>query len=296
MSIIFDIAANQICGARPYQEDAFLFSRLAVAGEELERSLLVLADGAGGHAAGSLAARNTVLAFNQAFISAGELEDEDLPQVMRHALDRANESIAQEVARSPDLEGMGCTLVAATLVNSGVRWVSVGDSNLCVVRDGILLKLNEDHSYGGIIDMLQAEGRAVKADPNLKRNMLVSAMGGFEIARVDCPAQPVTLKHGDCVILSSDGLNTVADDTIADIVSTCTSAYECTRTLLHRIEQLNYSRQDNATVVVAYVRDPDAPLDGNIAPADMRDTQSDLVLSEADTAPVPQGGDVAFED
>lgn len=53
--LIFDIAGAQIDGARDYQEDAFLITRLSSSSGERSASLVIVADGMGGHAAGNVA-------------------------------------------------------------------------------------------------------------------------------------------------------------------------------------------------------------------------------------------------
>ena len=57
MELIFEISGDQSDGARDYQEDAFLITYLddEQGGDGKSSSLLVIADGMGGHAAGNIA-------------------------------------------------------------------------------------------------------------------------------------------------------------------------------------------------------------------------------------------------
>lgn len=59
----FDISGAQIDGARDYQEDAFLITHL---GEAEGGSLVIVADGMGGHAAGNVASNMAVQTSKQA--------------------------------------------------------------------------------------------------------------------------------------------------------------------------------------------------------------------------------------
>ena len=57
MDLYFEIAGDQIDGARDYQEDAFLTTYMGEEGKESKSSaLVIMADGMGGHAAGNMPA------------------------------------------------------------------------------------------------------------------------------------------------------------------------------------------------------------------------------------------------
>ena len=55
MSVEFEIASDQIDGARDYQEDAYMISQLGDTESGESCALVVMADGMGGHAAGNVA-------------------------------------------------------------------------------------------------------------------------------------------------------------------------------------------------------------------------------------------------
>ena len=80
----FDIAGAQIDGARDYQEDAFLISRVGESADSRGAALLIVADGMGGHAAGNVASNMAVQTFNK-FITA-RYPSEDLARTMREAV------------------------------------------------------------------------------------------------------------------------------------------------------------------------------------------------------------------
>ncbi len=267
MELVFEISGDQIDGARDYQEDAFLVSYLDDdgGGDGKSSALVIMADGMGGHAAGNIASNLVVSTFNKTFT--GGFGNDSPPELLRVALAKANGALAESIRETPALDGMGCTMVTAVFTKGKVYWVSVGDSHLYLVRDRQLFKKNEDHSYGGYLDRMRAEGVDVEAEAGLSRNMLMSAMTGDEIAELDCPDEGLRLLPGDRIIVCSDGLDTLSPGVIIQTCAWSPTAKECVGALLKAVEEANKPRQDNTTVVVidvaervaAPVAAPEAP-------------------------------------
>ena len=67
MKVEYDIASDQIDGARDYQEDAYMVNQLGEAENGELCSLIIMADGMGGHAAGNVASNMVVATFNKSF-------------------------------------------------------------------------------------------------------------------------------------------------------------------------------------------------------------------------------------
>ena len=250
----FDIAGAQIDGARDYQEDAFLISRVGESADSRGAALLIVADGMGGHAAGNVASNMAVQTFNK-FITA-RYPSEDLARTMREAVRQANLSITETVRETVALKGMGCTLVAALVDEETLRWISVGDSHLYLARDGELKKLNADHSYGGFLDRMAAAGKPVEPEPGFSRNMLMSALTGEDIAEVDCPEFGLELQAGDRLVVASDGLDTLSARKVLELLATSATARECSDNLLKAVQDAGLPRQDNTTSVVVFVDEP----------------------------------------
>jgi len=249
--LTFDIAGAQIDGARDYQEDAFLITRLSDATGSRSASLLIVADGMGGHAAGNVASNMATQTFNKHLTS--HFPASNMSTVLRDAVLQANNSIAETVRETAALKGMGCTLVATVIDDTELRWVSVGDSHLYLIRDGAVHKKNADHSYGGFLNRMAEQGKPIEPEAGFSRNMLMSALTGDEIADIDCPESSVELQAGDRVIIASDGLDTLNHGKILSSLDKCTSAKECVDALLKAVQDAKMPRQDNTTVIVALV-------------------------------------------
>jgi formylglycine-generating enzyme required for sulfatase activity/serine/threonine protein phosphatase PrpC len=244
----FDISGSQIDGARDYQEDAFLITHLGDADTDSAGSMVIVADGMGGHAAGNVASNMAVQTFNRHLSK--NFPNENISNVLYEAVLQANGSITATVSETAALKGMGCTLVACVLERGQLRWVSVGDSHLYLLRGGELVKKNADHSYGGFLDRMAEAGTPVEAEAGFSRNMLMSALTGDDIAEIDCPESALQLKRGDRVILSSDGLDTLDKQQIIDICKSQPAPKGCVDALLKAVNDAGAPRQDNTTVIV----------------------------------------------
>lgn len=178
----------------------------ASSGESGGPTVLIVADGMGGHVAGEVASR---LAVNAA--ASSELEAAD-------RVAAGNRAIREEVAREPDLEGMGTTMTLVSLDPDGTaRFGHIGDSRAYLYRDGDLAQLTEDHTVAGELASLgQIEPDEVESHP--QRHMLTRTLGLTRFVDVD--EVEVSLETGDRILLCSDGLTEMVDDArITEIIS-----------------------------------------------------------------------------
>ena len=242
-------AALQTRGARSYQEDNFgCVSDRKPEDPAITDLLLVLADGMGGHQGGAHASRVAVDSFIEGyFANNGTLADQ-----LEGGLNAGNDQIAADARDNANLRGMGCTLVGTFFSDEGVVFVSVGDSPFWRWRDGQLSRLNHDHSMASKFanqvrnDLLSPEDAARHPE----RNALRAALIGEDIAEVQFQETPIPMQTGDKFILASDGLETLTDHEIAEIVMEDRDALDIARDLIAEVEAKNRPGQDNTTVVV----------------------------------------------
>lgn len=246
-----DLATAEYIGAREQQQD------LAAAVPQEGGALLVLADGLGGHESGAEASRIVVTTFREAGTAGNFKNPNSCRQMLREVLDRANARIAEGVDPAHGHRGMASTVVAAVVDDGDLRWVSVGDSHLYLWRGGHLHKLNEDHSQAGL---MVRSGQYKPSDPEVQavKSVLVSALTGRKLEIVDLPEASFRLEPGDVLMLASDGLNTLNDEEIAQIVDEVQEkgAIKLSTTLLESVRSRRVERQDNTTVVIARVLEP----------------------------------------
>lgn len=180
-------------------------------GESTGPVVLMVADGMGGHIAGEVASR---LAVNAA-ASAVDLEPGD-------RVAAANRAIREEVARQPELEGMGTTMTLVELTREGVaRFGHVGDSRAYLYREGGLRQLTADHTVAAEMVAL-GQITPEEAEDHPRSHMILRCLGLTRFVNVD--QLDVDLADGDRLLLCTDGLNSmVSSDRIAETLENGTA-------------------------------------------------------------------------
>ncbi|PIE83592.1 MAG: serine/threonine protein phosphatase [Candidatus Contendobacter odensis] len=235
-------------GARARQEDNFGVFELPpeVGAGDL---LLILADGMGGELGG---ARASTLAINTFVEHYDAVSARSIPERLERTLFRVNENMAQEVVTDLEqLQGMGCTLLAAVFTDAGLYWISVGDSPLWLWRRGRLHRLNEDHAYRKVLarQVELGEISIEEAARHPDRNTLISAVTGGDLELVDVSREIYPLERGDQVLLASDGLLTLSEMEIAAVLEKTRSNELPCQKLLTEVAARKRPYQDNTTVL-----------------------------------------------
>ena len=253
-----DFAGRQLLGNRKTQEDSYAFSIIADADGDVEKLLVVVADGLGGHACGQKASQIAVEAFVEEFFQHKPTVDSNDAFALHESLIYANECIAKSIQDSEgELNGMGTTMLAATVSHRQLLWISVGDSPLFLYRRGTLQRLNADHSMRPFISREIAQGKlaaeALKVHPH--RNVIRSALQGDDIPLIDAPTTPFALESEDVLLFASDGLQVLEEPIITAHLaeSQNMTAPQLIREFFTAIEALNNPKQDNVTIAAVFV-------------------------------------------
>jgi PPM family protein phosphatase len=170
-------------------------------------SLYVVADGMGGHVAGEVASRVAVETILSVFEES--IHWADMAERLRSAFERANAEVHVTGNTDHQLAGMGTTVVAAVVSDTGLTLANVGDSRAYLLRDGKLDQLTRDHSWvaraveDGVLTPAQA-----RSHPD--RNVIYRNLGSNPVVEVDTFTSG--LLAGDRVLLCSDGLTDVVED------------------------------------------------------------------------------------
>ena len=194
---------------RENNEDAFLVRA---------PHLFAVADGMGGHAAGEIASRATIKAFEAATHSLRHEQGEgSISSALRQAFDKANEHVFKMAVSNEKYTGMGTTMTALYLPGDGTAYCChIGDSRLYLYRDGVLQQLTKDHTY---VANLQEKGEITEEEAFVhpQRHMLLKALGVEEEIMAD--VLHFELQGQDRLLLCSDGLSDMLRDVeIASII------------------------------------------------------------------------------
>ena len=207
-------------------------------------NLLTVADGMGGHKAGDFASSYTV----------NVLKDElkktpmDKPEeILRSVVSIANHKLIEAASRDIKLEGMGTTLVAATVVGNTLYFANVGDSRLYLINDKIR-QLSKDHSL--VEEMVRLGGiKAEEARNHPDKNIITRALGAEKTVDVDF--FDLKLEKGCTILMCSDGLsNMVEDEKIQEIISDPEADIDQKGSALLREANQNGGKDNIAVVLV----------------------------------------------
>ena len=168
-------------------------------------NLFIVADGMGGHNAGDLASRYTVETMVD-YIEGAE-EKRPIP-LLEGAVEAANRKVMEKAMTDKSLEGMGTTVVAATVRDDCLYVANVGDSRLYILDDSIH-QITRDHSLGE--EMVRAgQLNREEARNHPEKNIITRAVGVKNKIRIDF--FDVGLYPGDKFLLCTDGLTNMVED------------------------------------------------------------------------------------
>lgn len=194
-------------------------------------NLLVIADGMGGHKAGDFASRYAVESLVEAIESSAETTPE---MIFQNAIQFANQKLFEASKQDARLEGMGTTMVVATVVDRTLYFANIGDSRMYLLNKDIK-QLSKDHSF--VQEMVRLGGINVEdAKHHPDKNLITRAVGVRE--KVEMDFFEYRLKKSDMLLMCTDGLsNMVEDEEIFRIVKSSRDIVEAVETLVERANE-----------------------------------------------------------
>ena len=245
-------------------------------------TMVVVADGMGGAAAGDLASTVAITELQKAD---GHHKGAEMLEVLGGALQKANDRLAELVADDVTLDGMGTTVCGALFDGEQLGVAHIGDSRGYLRRDGELTRLTHDHSW---VQSLIDEGRITEDESHVHphRSLLLRVLNGQPISEPDL--ELVTLHEGDRIMFCSDGLcGLVADDVIGDALA----GDDLDLVLTDLVEAAHAGGGlDNITIIVSDVVEAGADEGAGTAgtvPTPPRTAARGLVLGAAVTREIP---------
>lgn len=169
-------------------------------------NLFIVADGMGGHKAGDYASRYTVETIEREIKASFE---KNPSIIIQKAIRTANKEIRKIASEDINLQGMGTTVVVATVIGRYLQVANVGDSRLYIINGSEIRQITRDHSL--VEEMVRLGGiKREEARLHPDKNIITRAIG----ARDDVEADffTVELKPADRILMCSDGLTNMVED------------------------------------------------------------------------------------
>ena len=170
--------------------------------ETIDRFVIAVADGMGGHNAGEVASSDVLnnLQFYVGDLPRG-LASGEFMDMMHDWLQSVNHIIASKGHVDPSMLEMGTTLVGIMFYNNKFYWMNCGDSRLYRLRNGELEQLSNDHSLNN--------SRGIKKHSNIITNCIGA---GIRIPYMDMIEFTDDFLPCDTYMLCTDGLNDMIND------------------------------------------------------------------------------------
>lgn len=227
-----------VAGRRPANEDAWSAHAAGAV------ACYIVADGVGGQERGAQAATTTAAAAARAFDERRAAGD-DPPAALLAAVAAANEEVYR-LAQSLGVERMGCTLVLATAGGGRLDVAHVGDARAWLLRAGRLFQLTRDHTW---VQEQVDRGTITPADAaqHELRHIVTRVLGNGPTIEAAL-SRPAAFEPGDRLLLSTDGLHDVVDETRLARLLVAGAPPEAARALVEAA--LAAGSEDNVTALV----------------------------------------------
>ena len=182
-----------------------------------ELGIFVVADGMGGHSGGEVASQMSVDCVEDVF--------KDIRLLSRSPRERIEQAYAFACQRvyekatvvSPELKGMGTTMVMSYVTSQNIYIGNVGDSRCYFFRKPHLWLLTEDHSL--VNEQIRQTNLSEEQIRSFVGKNVITRSVGFE-ATVAVDLIEKEIQEGDLFLMCSDGLSgLVQDQRLAQILS-----------------------------------------------------------------------------
>ena len=236
--------SSSTIGTRVSQQDACTVRKV----EESRLVYAVLCDGMGGMAAGEIAS-NIAVNFLAKSIE-HKVSGENLIEQMIAFTMAADMQINQLTNTAGEPLRSGTTMVMVVIKDGYLRWTSVGDSKIYLIRKQEIFPLTNEHNYLFMAEQ-RKDDESFEFNPQVRGDSLVSYLGVGELPYIDISEKPLKLKEGDIVVLCSDGLyRSLSEEQIKVMFLSENQDMERAAQMLTTAAAMNaMEEQDNTTVI-----------------------------------------------
>ncbi len=211
------IGQTDIGRLRSNNQDAFVCGKLAT-----DVPFAIVCDGMGGANGGNIASAIAIRTITGRLVSSyrKDMTMMSMQHVLESAIAAANVAVYDEAAATPELRGMGTTLVMAVMMEDRVLIAHIGDSRAYVItEDNTLEQITKDHS---VVQQMLERGQITpeEAKTHPRRNFITRALGVSDT--VACDFSEFVLPENAKVMLCTDGLSGMVDaEGIVQVIASC---------------------------------------------------------------------------
>ena len=214
------------------------------------RTMIILADGMGGHRAGNIASEMAVTDLGAAWVDTQIDTVNEVREWFAEHLEIENQKIYQ-LGRDEAYKGMGTTLEALAIIDNQAIYAHIGDSRIGLILGEEYHQLTNDHS---LVNELLKAGQLTpeEAEAHPQKNIITQSIGQKDEIQPDLGI--VSLEPGDYIVINSDGLtNMISGSEIYDIVTSDISLDDKAATLVRFAN--NAGGLDNITVALIAIEE-----------------------------------------
>ncbi len=249
MDVNIEIVTLSKSGGREYNEDVY--------GHWSNGRFVacLVADGAGGHGGGDVAASTARSSILGGYALSPSLDGAFLKQL----LEQANLDVVARQAEGGKLAAMRTTAVLAVLdtQEQALVWAYSGDSRAYLFRGGAIVARTLDHS---LVQQMVAGGMLDEEGARLhpQRNMLLSALGSIsDPLEIDVSGR-MRLQIGDVLLLCSDGVwEVLGDRLLLETLDAASNARGWADLLDRQVQNRAKPNHDNYTALISWVSEDD---------------------------------------
>jgi len=227
---------------RAHNEDS-----VAIVKNKNNETLMIVADGMGGHKAGEVASSIAVNILGKEFIKVDTLGNkENAIKWLNKQIEDINKEIFAYTEINPESAGMGTTIVIALYTEEYILIGNIGDSSGYVIKNEELHKVTYDHT---LVNLLVSTGKLSEeeASNHPKKSVLMRALGANDPIELDIFDVDNDIQG---ILLCSDGLTSMLND--EQIIRVINSDEDIENKVIKLIGKSN-NRGGNDNISIAYL-------------------------------------------
>ncbi|SNS15172.1 Serine/threonine protein phosphatase PrpC [Anaerovirgula multivorans] len=236
-----EIGAATFIGNRELQEDAMDIASFK------KGTLTVLADGIGKRRAGQLSGRLVVKIFVDLFTANHSIDN------INYFFKRAFNISNREILKSLEDHQGGASVVCGIIVDDLLHYALVGNTMIAVFRNNELIPLSEGHTVNILAQKGFYQGKISRQDAlwALKEKRLFNYVGQDGFQDIEIYDVPVKLKHGDIILLMSDGIHSYLPwNQLEDVLKKDLTCDEMATTIIKKLKEASIAEKDNASIIL----------------------------------------------